>query len=262
MSKRPTDERPNGTAPPAETHPMLGADAVTSQVPGQQARIDANGSNPFRHLGGSTSSTFNSVLFRETMATVFVPGGEERDASARRIAATSAALAAFKPTVEIEGMLAAQAVALHFGAMECLRRSIIPEQDSVVANKLRKDGVNLARAMTDMLGALDRKRGKGMQIVRVERVVVNEGGQAIVGIAQAAAGQGDGGYVDQSGGEPQTHADIARQVSGLSGSTPARLAADDGPSVVFPPLRSADPGQDALPVASDAEWPLPDARRK
>jgi hypothetical protein len=35
--------------------------------------------------------------------------------------------------------------------------------------------------MTDMLDALDRKRGKGPQVVRVERVVVHEGGQAIVG---------------------------------------------------------------------------------
>jgi hypothetical protein len=39
----------------------------------------------------------------------------------------------------------------------------------------------MARGMTDMLDALDRKRGKGHQVVRVERVVVHEGGQAIVG---------------------------------------------------------------------------------
>jgi hypothetical protein len=37
-----------------------------------------------------------------------------------------------------------------------------------------------------MLEALDRKRGKGPQIVRVERVVVHEGGQAIVGNVQPA----------------------------------------------------------------------------
>jgi hypothetical protein len=42
----------------------------------------------------------------------------------------------------------------------------------------------MARAMTDMLDALDRKRGKGPQVVRVERVVVHEGGQAIVGNVQ------------------------------------------------------------------------------
>jgi hypothetical protein len=39
----------------------------------------------------------------------------------------------------------------------------------------------MARGMTDMVDALHRKSGKGHQVVRVERVVVHEGGQAIVG---------------------------------------------------------------------------------
>ena len=84
-------------------------------------------------------------------------------------------------------MLAAQATAMHFQAMECFRRAVLPDQHSDVAAKLRKDGANLARGMTDMLEALDRKRGKGPQVVRVERVVVHEGGQAIVGNVQAGA---------------------------------------------------------------------------
>jgi hypothetical protein len=46
--------------------------------------------------------------------------------------------------------------------------------------------------MTDMLEALDRKRGKGPQVVRVERVVVHEGGQAIVGNVQPAVKAGEG----------------------------------------------------------------------
>jgi len=102
------------------------------------------------------------------------------------VASVAAALKAFKPTDEIEGMLAAQAVAMHFGAMECFRRSAIGEQPADIASKLRKDGANLARGMVDMLDALDRKRGKRPQVVRVERVVVHEGGQAIVGNVQPA----------------------------------------------------------------------------
>lgn len=262
MGKNSKDEHLNKGSPSPEAHPIAGGDAIASQVPGQQARIDTKGDNPFRHLGGSTSPTFNSVLFRETMATVFIPGGEEKDATARRIAATSAALAAFKPTDEIEGMLAGQAVALHFGAMECLRRSIIPEQDNVVANKLRKDGVNLARAMTDMLGALDRKRGKGTQVIRVERMEVNEGGRAIVGVVQNGNGQGGGGYADQSREEPQAYAGNAGHVSGTSGSAPARLASHDAVGVVLPPLRSTDPDGDALQGASDVECTVPNARRE
>ena len=41
--------------------------------------------------------------------------------------------------------------------------------------------------MTDMIEALDRKRGKGPQVVRVERVIVHEGGQAIVGNVHAGS---------------------------------------------------------------------------
>ena len=61
---------------------------------------------------------------------------------------------------------------------------MLPGQPSEVASKLRKDAANMARAMTDMLDAMDRKRGKGPQVVRVERVVVHEGGRAIVGNVQ------------------------------------------------------------------------------
>jgi hypothetical protein len=97
-----------------------------------------------------------------------------------------AAMAAFDPQDEIEGMVAAQAVALHFGAMECFRRAMIKEQPFEFAAKLRKDGANLARGMSDMLETLDRKRGKRPQVVRVERVVEHDGGQAIVGnVSQA-----------------------------------------------------------------------------
>jgi hypothetical protein len=56
-----------------------------------------------------------------------------------------------------------------------------------------RDGANLTRGMTDMLDALNRKRGKGPQVVRVERVVVHEGGQAIVGNVQPAASKGGEG---------------------------------------------------------------------
>jgi hypothetical protein len=89
-------------------------------------------------------------------------------------------------------MIAAQAVALHNGAMECFRRAILPDQPAEIASRLRRDGANLSRAMTDLLDALARKRGKGPQVVRVERVVVQDGGQAIVGNVQPVAKDGGG----------------------------------------------------------------------
>ena len=156
------------------------------------ALSETDGGNPFRPFGGSASPRFNSVLLRETLATVWVPGGPH-DGEAQRTAAVAMALRAFRPRDEVEAMLAAQAVALHFGAMEALRRSMIPEQPSDIAARLRKDGANLARAMADMLDALDRRRGKAPQVVRVERVVVQDGGRAIVGAVAAGGGPGPEG---------------------------------------------------------------------
>lgn len=146
----------------------------------------------FRTISGSKSQSFNSVVLRETLATVWMSDNDDEGRN-RAIQATAAALAAFKPTDEIEGMIAAQAVALHFGAMEALRRSMVKNQPSEIATRLRKDGANLARAMTDMLAALDRKRGKAPQVVRVERVVVQDGGQAVVGNVNPGPKTGGGG---------------------------------------------------------------------
>ena len=43
----------------------------------------------------------------------------------------------------------------------------------------------LTRLHADLILALDKHRGKGQQIVRVEHVHVHQGGQAIVGNVQA-----------------------------------------------------------------------------
>ena len=148
---------------------------------GRPPILTMNPPNGLKAMAGSDWPEFNDVLLKSTIAAV---ANTDPDALPQRVAAVSAALAAFKPVNEIEGMIAAQAVALHHAAMECLRRAMLPGQPSEVASKLRKDAANMARAMTDMLDAMDRKRGKGPQVVRVERVVVHEGGRAIVGTVQ------------------------------------------------------------------------------
>lgn len=169
--------------------------ALAVQLPGTtqttEARNEKNSAmklqavieqNIFKPFGGSEKHDFNLTVSREVLSCLRMPEANvNNETIAPMTAAAGAALEAFKPADEIEGMLAAQAVALHFTAMDCLRRSMLPEQPSEIATRLRKDAANLMRTMTDMLEALDRKRGKGPQVVRVERVVVHEGGQAIVG---------------------------------------------------------------------------------
>ena len=150
-------------------------------VPPQGIQAADQAQDEFRAIGGSKQRTFNDLLLLQTLGTVAAVANAEGKVSQDACDAVLTTMEAFKPKDEIEGMLAAQAVALHFGAMECLRRAMIPGQPSELAGKLRKDGAVLARCMTEMLEALDRKRGKGPQVVRVERVVVQDGGQAIVG---------------------------------------------------------------------------------
>lgn len=160
----------------------------------ENGALSINGEdNPFAELGGSASTHFNNTIFLETISTQFIEGEEgsmKRKANVRRVAkSTVAALCAFHPKDEIEAMMAAQAVATHFASMECFRRVVQPGQTYEATSKLRRDGANLARGMADMVEALDRKRGKGPQVVRVERVIVQEGAQAIVGnVSGAPAG--------------------------------------------------------------------------
>jgi hypothetical protein len=183
-----TGAAPNATVPKAPLHPGKHRPNVSTVPTPAGTGVEIGGSlNQFWQMGGSKVDDFNNIILRETLSTVWCPN-TEHDNHSKRVATVAAALAAFEPKDEIEGMLAAQAVALHFGAMECLRRAMIKEQPFEIATKLRKDGANLARGMTDMLEALDRKRGKGPQVMRVERVVVHEGGQAIVGAVAAGAG--------------------------------------------------------------------------
>ena len=148
---------------------------------GRAPILTMNPPNGLKAMAGSDWPEFNDVLLKSTVAAV---ANTDPDAVPQRVAAVSATLAAFRPTNGLEGMIAAEAVALHHAAMECLRRAMLPGQTFEVASKLRKDAANMARAMTDMLDAMDRKRGKGPQVVRVERVVVHEGGRAIVGNVQ------------------------------------------------------------------------------
>ena len=243
-------------------------DSTPATKPGMMVNIDVDGDRDgspgsLRCVGGSRSKTLNAVLATQAAHTLWLPPatpGADRD---RLIQAAVFAMMEFKPRDGIEGMMAAQAVGLHAAAMECLRRAMLPDQPGETATKLRQQAANLIRTFLDVAAALDRKRGKGMQVVRVERVQVAAGGQAIVGTVQAGAtharrhGEG-GGHDEGSEGEP--HAPPGGRTG--AGTTPARLAHDASLGAVLPPVRGADAGQDALPVASDGQRTVPDARRE
>jgi hypothetical protein len=144
---------------------------------------------------GTTSSEFCSRTFQDVLETgcrSSQPVAEED------INGALAAMHGIAPRDELEGMLAAQMVAVHSAAMRCLRQlkvsEVVPQQDS--NGNL---AVKLMRTYAMQMETLQRYRGKGEQKMTVEHVHVYQGGQAIVGV------------VDQGGGarektEEQPHA--------------------------------------------------------
>lgn len=86
-----------------------------------------------------------------------------------------------KPSGSAEGMLAAQMVGTHSAALECLRRSALPNQTYEGRNMALNQAQKLMTLYTKQLATLDKHRGKGQQKVIVEHVNVEPGGQAIVG---------------------------------------------------------------------------------
>jgi len=87
------------------------------------------------------------------------------------------------PEDAAETLLLAQMAAIHQATMMMARRlnhvENIPQQDAA-ERALNK----LGRTFAAQMDTLKRYRTKGQQTVRVERVTVNEGGQAIVGDVQ------------------------------------------------------------------------------
>lgn len=85
-----------------------------------------------------------------------------------------------QPRDEVETLLGVQMAAIHMATILQARRfahcETIQQQDSL-ERALNK----LARTFTTQVETLKRYRSKGEQRVYVERVTVNEGGQAIVG---------------------------------------------------------------------------------
>lgn len=133
----------------------------------------------FRSVGGCKSEFANLMVLNQVLGTL--PQTSDIITAAVRATGAVHMVEAFQPKDGVEAMIASQAVALHMLTMETARRAQLPDKPIEVTSRLRRDAANTARAMVEMTEALERRRGKGPQRIVVERVVVNEGGQAIVG---------------------------------------------------------------------------------
>lgn len=96
-----------------------------------------------------------------------------------------AAIASLAPSDSAEAMLAVQMVTSHTMALEMNRRARRAETPHTVSGYSNLAG-KFMRLYIDQMGRLARNRGTAHQTVRVERVTIEDGGQAIVGPVTAS----------------------------------------------------------------------------
>jgi len=133
-------------------------------------------------------------------------------------------------------MLAAQLVAAHSAIMECYIQAAASGTSAERRFEYLNRAARLSSAFTKTLETLNKYRGKGQQKVTVEHVHIHSGGQAVVGVVETI---GEGGSKKL---EEQPHA--KQQVDARE---PALLRSHEAGNLV--------------PVSSNGEWPLQDARR-
>lgn len=155
-----------------------------------------------RAMGGSLVDDFNAAVATQALRSLWLAHSTKEDIPKHQTTVI-AAMVGIAPKNEIEGMLAAQMVATHHAAMECFRRAMLKEQSFECWREQVSLGSKLVRSYAALLDALDRHRGKGQpQVVRVERVTVEAGGQAIVG-AVTQGGRGSAESEDQPHAQQQ-----------------------------------------------------------
>lgn len=192
-------------------------------------------------MGTVDRQTGNTILEQGTNAIATVSGGDTLEG---RVNAFAGLMTEIAPQDGLEGMLAAQMVACHSHALDCLRRA-----HTTTSNEVRKANLTFAdrlmRTFTAQVEVLTKKRSKGKQVVEIHKHVhVHQGGQAIVAE-----------NVTTGGGEGHA-AGIAGTTSGRGAITGAEAGAAlqlEGGKEVWCPVQEHG---EALPATGDAERPL------
>jgi hypothetical protein len=91
------------------------------------------------------------------------------------------------PRDQVEGLLGAQMAAIHIATMR-IAAKLGRAKNREIADQHERALNRLTRTFAAQVEALKRYRSKGEQRVYVERVTVNEGGQAMVGVVERGEG--------------------------------------------------------------------------
>jgi hypothetical protein len=210
---------------------------MSPKKPSEKSKITVDPSKyqgQLKPLGGSQSDAWNTFLANQVIQTLWVPHNASEDEKEHRKSAALSGLIGISPSDECEGMIAAQLIACHNASMECYRRAMLHEQTFDGRRENLSQANKLSRTYATLLEALNHHRGKGQQKVTVEHVHVHDGGQAIVGNVET-----------KGGGVPKKAKEQPHALTYAPGA----------------PMPGPDTQREAVPIACDAERPLPDARR-
>lgn len=170
---------------------------------------------------GLTDPTAQLWLLDQLVQTLRTGVGE---GAVDAVEALMALLTAIGPKDGVEGMLAAQMVATHEHAMECLRRAMVSGQSFEGRDLNLKHATKLLQIYARQVEALDKHRGKGQQKITVEHVTVEAGGQAIVGNVQAGEQGKTPALTDERSSEALSRVPLKSPRQELSRSEPDQSA--------------------------------------
>ncbi|GAA0762444.1 hypothetical protein [Erythrobacter ramosus] len=142
---------------------------------------DQTSGNGLLEFTGSTSLDVGIALVERTTHAMWMADPSDEETLTKTMSLAMEALRGLKPRDEAEGMLAAQMIASHNAAMDCMHRAMTPGQSIQARDMNLKHAAKMMSLYERQLAALDKRRGAGQQKITVEHVTVQAGGQAIVG---------------------------------------------------------------------------------
>ena len=143
---------------------------------------------PDARYSGTANVDANFEAIKQLVSTLWL-GNAAPEIVDRQAMAALAQLTSINPADAIEGQLALQMLACHNASMEAFRRAMLPQQSAEARAMNLSQATKLVRSYASLVEILNRHRGKAQpQVVRVERVTVESGGQAIVGNVHTGGG--------------------------------------------------------------------------
>ena len=114
-----------------------------------------------KEVAGADSDRLNGMLLRAVLGCLPHPAAEAPEDRERRVGAALGAVRGFGPRDAVEGMLAAEAVAMRLAGMAALQRSQRPDLPFEVASRLRRTGRACAAGWRRWSEAIGAPPGRG-----------------------------------------------------------------------------------------------------